>query len=947
MPARREVSRLIPKLRSVSRQDDGLGSSSDALLCYGAKQVRLLGCLQLKGGLVARSRAVRIGWFRPGAALFFLVSILACVVIFLSVSAGNKPSDGGASDSSTKPPASLAVCDDADGAICVANDVVSKHQTDLYPVARKIYEGLLKSDPGNQRAAAGLVRLSLAEAAASKDAAAKKERSQSSAQALKSQWEDWSKRNVAPVSELLPVSGGLLILLLVLSRLIAGSVVPPITSGTTKTHRRLIWSAGLGLTVLASAAPLLAASSRTPKPGVGWLIVAVVVALVVNVMTFTGPNDRRGWRRSELIVVTSSVLTIGYMALGTAFSEPAFRYGAMVAGVASAVVGVVLIALGRGLALGLLVQVLETSGEADVQAGRLLIARLEGLGSRRPRGLRVAEGADVTSLPEDALTNVPTGALATMIFNVVKVVRSATPWRLDVALSGEGEATVSVLRNGRPLPEASALISLDSPTGKIVSAEPDDESTSNTASPSDNDRLLTAAAAHVLVTMSERHPELSLGLCGATNWRSLSYYAISTREREPRARERLLEAAIDAAPEFLLARYGRVLLLESGTAPERKQFAHRLDALWGEFAHVLGTEDKRALTVPRPTDGYEAIQLRMLINRALAWTNVWCDAQAKRDELRNRAPLSVSEGAELEGAPYVEARAWRPAASAAVRLARRLRSADISQDDRLSVLVEQMRLPCSYLLLDLDAYGPSTVWLEPLGRFVKTELALEAAQVRRGDQGLLRPRNRFDFYAWACLHARRAPDLEHALEALQVACTDDGLRAWAPNDPSLRAFWGVEVVGGVVASPAQQEKFKQLVAPEPVEDYLDLPPFKAKANLLRDYGLTRLEQLPAVAAKDLARAAKVDPSLARSWSDIATLYSSAVLPNASDPARGLQILELLLLLDISDLPGLGAAMSKGADQLYKSLLEKARSLRLLPTRAETVDAWGYPSRRAW
>jgi len=103
-----------------------------------------------------------------------------------------------------------------------------------------------------------------------------------------------------------------------------------------------------------------------------------------------------------------------------AFGQITLTFTYLTCSVALAVLGVTWVAFARGTKLAIQV---EAAGGSETGVAQLVLARLSELGSERPRGIRTAEQSDISELPTDALTDVPTGALATALFNILRVIR--------------------------------------------------------------------------------------------------------------------------------------------------------------------------------------------------------------------------------------------------------------------------------------------------------------------------------------------------------------------------------------------------------------------------------------------------------------------------------------------------------------------------------------------
>ena len=113
-----------------------------------------------------------------------------------------------------------------------------------------------------------------------------------------------------------------------------------------------------------------------------------------------------------------------------------------------AVLGIVIVGRTRGIGMGLLLQGHDKTGGDDGGLGAAVRARLYTLGHRGPSGIQVTQYTDVSTLPSDALSLIPEGALAKVAALLVSLFTPATPWRVDVTEQSDASIIVSVLRNG-------------------------------------------------------------------------------------------------------------------------------------------------------------------------------------------------------------------------------------------------------------------------------------------------------------------------------------------------------------------------------------------------------------------------------------------------------------------------------------------------------------------
>jgi hypothetical protein len=139
--------------------------------------------------------------------------------------------------------------------------------------------------------------------------------------------------------------------------------------------------------------------------------------------------------------------------------------------------------------------------------------------------------------------------------------------------------------------------------------------------------LLTVAAACILFALSERHPELRHGLCGAKKWRSIALHAIATTPsptQDEATKEQLLAAAVDADPANLLAQVALVQTRYRKTykLPDQHKLIKELDKRWAAIEQQVPPDGDPNREVAVPDPGYGALQLRLLFSRAAVRLNV-------------------------------------------------------------------------------------------------------------------------------------------------------------------------------------------------------------------------------------------------------------------------------------------------------------------------------------
>ena len=143
-----------------------------------------------------------------------------------------------------------------------ADRIVDSETSALYPVARKIYEGVLADDPGNDCAARGLARLGSLEKSAA-------DGQKSPVETAAGDWQKQQKRLLGRLGRSGGVAAAVFILLLVIARLATPWFVRP----TTRVHRSvrwIVWVVGLLMVLAASVTPVVATASGVARRASQW-----------------------------------------------------------------------------------------------------------------------------------------------------------------------------------------------------------------------------------------------------------------------------------------------------------------------------------------------------------------------------------------------------------------------------------------------------------------------------------------------------------------------------------------------------------------------------------------------------------------------------------------------------------------------------------------------------
>ena len=218
------------------------------------------------------------------------------------------------------------------------------------------------------------------------------------------------------------------------------------------------------------------------------------------------------------------------------------KLAAVIYALVLAALGVGIVGRTRGIGMGLLIQGHDKTGADDAGLGAFVRARLYSLGSQQPKGILVTQQTDTSTLPSGALGLIPAGSPAKLAALFVSLFTPPTPWRVDVTEQGDGSVVVAVRRN-RQVADAAVIrpssLELPSTQANGGSAAADAGDSAPAAGPDVlagdpggaggdwTTELRTAAATFTLLALSKRYDHLNLGLCGATDWRSVALQVIA------------------------------------------------------------------------------------------------------------------------------------------------------------------------------------------------------------------------------------------------------------------------------------------------------------------------------------------------------------------------------------------------------------------------------------
>jgi hypothetical protein len=629
-------------------------------------------------------------------------------------------------------------------------------------------------------------------------------------------------------------------------------------------------------------------------PGLAVLVILLLAARIATRFV-VGPGLATPDRGSETgLTARRAIYGTGLAFLGGAAVGSVVLPGAGMAGagrwfgwlqlVALALAGVVLTALGRGLGLRVQIEGRDAEGKTTAMGSHVL-ARLQQLGSERPRGIGVPQQTDVSSLPEDALTALPQGDVAKAVFRAIRLVAPVAPWRVTITKI-DGGAVVEIVRNGRLAD--SEVIQFTVPPPK------DADGQTPPVRPGSDFGLVTAAAAFILATLARRHPALQLGLAGATRWRSIYLQVRGLSGMTETARQKpMLVQAVEADPGNVAARLALLHFdgRRASTAPSLKAYAVGLDDLlrysWPEYGEF-------GWQAARPPAGWTALHVRMLFNLATAWINHYL--------------ARLESGEEPDEAKNSWSRAWDAVRLLTVVVQLPHRGSDVED------LVKDLTPATTYLRAGIVAAADEG-WTDPEPYPNVAPLSLTTVYTR------------------ACLHAiiaRQNPAaLSLALDDLEAASAMPGNREWAREDPAFSIFRRATTEAGTRA------RYAKIVGVTVPTMFMELPPLADHAAELKGYGIRSHEDLLAADQGQLATALSVSPLVVTRWRRLAELART----RADGKVLGVDVLFLLVTSDIDSVDSLGIARSTGLTELVDGLGKLAVRYGVRAPTAEEITAW--------
>jgi hypothetical protein len=604
-----------------------------------------------------------------------------------------------------------------------------------------------------------------------------------------------------------------------------------------------------------------------------------------------------------------------------------------------AVLGIVIVGRTRGIGMGLLMQGHDKTGGDDGGLGASVRAHLYTLGGRGPAGIQVTQNTDVSTLPSEALSLIPEGALAKVAALFVSLFTPATPWRVDVTEQADGSIIVSILRNGAIVGAAvirrSMLWLPEQRAGEASTDPAGDGAAADWAA-----ELRTAAAAFILLTMSKRYYHLRAGLSGATEWRSVALQVIAADPASHLSDQDRSTLRVHAVAEDNGNKAAELALLNSSYRTETNQTDTRL------FSDKL---NKLLQQLPN-NEGMWPLRLRLRFNLLVALLNyaaafgrpnirrVLAEVAANSDAAKARDALCE---AETQARHLIVFWRNRENQKAFPGLWRDMYAA-------VDAAAEAIKAEWGRRFADPMIVGWQADEDPDPGKQVKMTLLARyehaCSLVGRAASSTWRPQSeRLDLY-------------KQALDELEMATAAPSLRAWARADPSLADIHDIDWIR-MASTPGQRvdtaeafrlvDRFKRMVGDPIPADFLDLSPFAGKREDIEQRGIHTAAQLSRVSAATLVTELCITSGVASRCLEVADLYKRLLnVPPASNlgaatanhEAMTTALVFLLLEIDLDSVARVRAALDQPA-QLRKDLLDQARAWAVVAPGQQEVSSW--------
>ncbi|MFF2789354.1 DUF4332 domain-containing protein [Streptomyces sp. NPDC058049] len=707
--------------------------------------------------------------------------------------------------------------------------------------------------------------------------------------AEKGRWDAFYRDWLVPLLQLVAAAAVGVVVLGALSGLFTRWLVRPESVEWPRAFRWLIGVVG-GVLLLGCAVmlPLYAMfkpfspSDVVPDPAVLTVILpllAVVLTIAWAAVKPTGQSPIQvlaNW--CPLLLSLAAASGAGLWLCMTTLSEPHERLLVLCAVLGC--FGVLLTAAALGQNLRLQVEAQTETGTADAAATDYLLARLRTLGMERRPNLNA--GPAVTSLSQlrsEDLSALPAGKVASTVSRLFFALRPDLTWRARVTSVDANRIAVTLNRNGQ---HAESVIFSRLDLGLPVVE--DDKAKDRLRA-----QLLTGAAAIILIRLSQAHPKLQEGLCGARDWRSVTLQVIANSQSlidSPDQRIPMLGRAVHEDQNYMLARLEYL-------------WAHQSSAPFGSplYRQIAKTTDR--LLDSLDADDTRALRIRGYYRSTSQWLNMYAESGYTERALVRRARRSLNK---LDAVCEPDADHYSPVAQLA---------------NRARPLADAFRSTIEALLTGRE---PAATRPDP-AVFLSPRLAYENACL---DCALL------------LVSGGASPYADHAVQHLQVGMPTTRDVELAIKDPCLALLRG-------------KVEFQSLVG-EPPTEFLKVQTFTDSAfadvaGKLNAAGLSQPEDIIRRTNKpkeraELATYLNISPVLVDRIRQIALL--TRVHPDLADP----KMLNLLLKTGIDSPARLSTEIRMGREPLMQRLRKLATAERASALQGmEHPDGWLAAGRR--
>lgn len=484
-------------------------------------------------------------------------------------------------------------------------------------------------------------------------------------------WNDFYSSRVEIVYRLLGAFAVLAVALLLLSSLMSRWLVKVDAVAWPQPHRRCARAFStiliVGVSALVPIYPMFKPFMASDFPG--WLAALVLVAAAMVFIFLWFMSYRRlaathfaeckqglfrrfffgDWLPLVIALLATTLVTV---ALWLFWWNQAYPRLLLASSVAIALT-VVITAVSYGQNCRLQVQALSTTGQSEEQSTDFFLARIQTLGRERNQGMTASSASSaMTSLLSQDLSTIPAGPIMGTVARIVFALRPDMTWRAQLTRFDDSRVSMRLSRNGR-LAATTIFSRADLGLAPVNAGSAGGDAAAKKSGPTVDQagaQLVTGAAAFVLLHLSTVYPEYRRGLCGATNWKSVTLEAIAQSEALSVGEDcpSLLRIALDLDPGNGRARYGYISR-RAGDLPEGASYDKIRIDMFRDLKRRALARKERASEPDMPKFGWEELYLGILsgtsvkhINQCLVQLHAAGDKKADRG--------SVTEAAEAASA---------------------------------------------------------------------------------------------------------------------------------------------------------------------------------------------------------------------------------------------------------------------------------------------------------